>query len=233
MEIKRFKEGILEILFPRVCVVCGHNLSPKENVLCVECLSSKFEETVPNGAVTSEGIILPEGIFLQHALWTFDKGGYLQAMLHQLKYHRITGVGVDIGRQLAVSMQNNPQMNTFLKEPYHLLPVPLHPKKRRIRGYNQAYHIAKGISDVTGGDILSRHAVIRVKNTKTQTGFSLEKRRRNIENAFKVVQPNSVKGRNIIIVDDVFTTGSTTFELASVLKASQCEKIAIVTVAQA
>lgn len=233
MGAKRFKEGILEILFPRVCVVCGHSLSPKENVLCVECLSSKFEETIPNGSVTSEGILLPEGIQLQHALWTFDKGGYLQELLHQLKYHRITGVGVDIGRQLAVSMKKNSLMSSFLLEPYQLLPVPLHPKKRRMRGYNQAYYIAKGIAEVAGGEIISKKAVIRIKNTKTQTGFSLEKRRRNIENAFKVVHPDSVNGKNIIIVDDVFTTGSTTFELASVIKASHCEKIAIVTVAQA
>lgn len=233
MDVKRFKEGLMEVLFPRVCVVCGHSLSTNENVVCVECLSSKFEETLPNGPVTSEGILLPEGINLQHALWTFDKGGYLQELLHQLKYHRITGVGRDIGRQLAISMERNPLLNEFINEEYYLLPVPLHSKKRRMRGYNQAYYIAKGISDVSGGVMLPKKAVLRVKNTKTQTGFSLEKRRKNIENAFKVINQDLIKGKNIIIVDDVFTTGSTTFELASVLKASQCEKIAIVTIAQA
>ncbi|MFP8487679.1 ComF family protein [Gracilimonas sp. Q87] len=233
MNIIRFKEGLMEVLFPKVCVVCGHSLSTNENVICVECLHSKFEETVPNGSATSQGVLLPEGINLQHALWTFDKGGYLQDLLHQLKYHRITGVGEDIGRQLGKSMEANPLLEEFIHKERYLLPVPLHSKKRRIRGYNQAYYIAKGISHVIGGNIIPKKAVLRIKNTKTQTGFSLIKRRNNIENAFKVITQNMVKGKNIIIVDDVFTTGSTTFELASVLKASGCEKIAIVTIAQA
>lgn len=233
MGVKRFKDGLLEIVFPKVCVVCGHSLSASEKVVCVECLSTKFEQTFPKGPVTSEGIILPEGIQIQHALWNFDKGGYLQELLHQLKYHRITGVGVDIGRQLAKSMQQNPLLEEFIQLDHNLLPVPLHFRKLRVRGYNQAFYIARGISDVTQAEILPKKTVLRIKNTMTQTGFSLEKRRNNIEGAFKVSSPDEIKGKNIIIVDDVFTTGSTSFELASVLKASNCEKIAIVTIAQA
>lgn len=233
MGVKGFKDGLLEILFPKVCVVCGHSLSVNENVICVECLSSKFEETIPQGPVTSEGILLPEGIQFQHALWTFDKGGYLQELLHQLKYHRITGVGIDIGRQLAESLLRNSLYKEFSTEPYLLLPVPLHYRKRRMRGYNQAYYIAKGISDVTNADIIPLKTVLRTKNTLTQTGFTLEKRRLNIENAFKIADVDAIQDKNIMIVDDVFTTGSTSFELASVLKASNCDKVGIATVAQA
>ncbi|HKK25465.1 MAG TPA: hypothetical protein VJ941_07525 [Gracilimonas sp.] len=233
MGVKGFKDGLLEILFPKVCVVCGHSLSVNENVICVECLSSKFEETIPQGPVTSEGILLPEGIQFQHALWTFDKGGYLQDLLHQLKYHRITGVGIDLGRQLAESLLHNSLFKEFSKEPYLLLPVPLHFRKRRMRGYNQAYFIAKGISDVTNVDIMPLKSVLRTKNTLTQTGFTLEKRRLNIENAFKIADVDAIQDKNIMIVDDVFTTGSTSFELASVLKASNCDKIGIATIAQA
>ena len=233
MGVKGFKDGLLEILFPKVCVVCGHSLSVSENVICVECLCSKFEETIPQGPVTSEGILLPEGIQFQHALWTFDKGGYLQDLLHQLKYHRITGVGIDLGRQLAESLLHNSLFKEFSKEPYLLLPVPLHFRKRRMRGYNQAYFIAKGISDVTNVDIMPLKSVLRTKNTLTQTGFTLEKRRLNIENAFKIADVDAIQDKNIMIVDDVFTTGSTSFELASVLKASNCDKIGIATIAQA
>ena len=233
MGVKGFKDGLLEILFPKVCVVCGHSLSVNENVICVECLSSKFEETLPKGPATSEGILLPEGIQFQHALWTFDKGGYLQDLLHQLKYHRITGVGIDLGRQLAESLLHNSLFKEFSKEPYLLLPVPLHFRKRRMRGYNQAYFIAKGISDVTNVDIMPLKSVLRTKNTLTQTGFTLEKRRLNIENAFKIADVDAIQDKNIMIVDDVFTTGSTSFELASVLKASNCDKIGIATIAQA
>ena len=102
-----------------------------------------------------------------------------------------------------------------------------------MRGYNQAYYIAKGISDVTNADIIPLKTVLRTKNTLTQTGFTLEKRRLNIENAFKIADLDAIQDKNIMIVDDVFTTGSTSFELASVLKASNCDKVGIATVAQA
>ncbi|MDR9417774.1 ComF family protein [Gracilimonas sp.] len=234
MLLKSFKEGISHILFPKVCTVCGLKLSSQEQFVCNHCLNDKFELAYREGKQSSSGAILPEGIILQHALWNFDKGGYLQELLHQLKYHRLTGVGEDLGRQLGKSLLMNPFFVQAIKQnKVRLLPVPLHPKKRRMRGYNQAFHIAHGIAKVTKLHILSKDAVKRIKNTSTQTGFSLEKRRKNIEGAFEVGHKDAVKNCLIILVDDVFTTGSTTFELASELKKSGCNQMIIATVAQA
>lgn len=234
MIFKKFTEGISEILFPKVCTVCGLKLTTNENFVCSQCLNNKFEEAYRPGKRSTSDVLLPEGIYMQHALWNFDKGGYLQELLHQLKYHRLTGVGEDIGRQLGKSLLGNPEFTNKIKgHKVLLLPVPLHPKKRRMRGYNQAFYIAKGVSEVTNLHILKKDTVRRTKNTGTQTGFSLEKRRENIGGAFKVYEPKQLKDVLCVVIDDVFTTGATTFELSRVLAEAGCKEIIIATVAQA
>lgn len=102
-----------------------------------------------------------------------------------------------------------------------------------MRGYNQAFYIAKGVAEVTNLKILPKDAVVRNRNTKTQTGFSLEKRRKNIQGAFTVSDPEVVKETVCVIIDDVFTTGATTFELSRVLKKAGSLDLLIATVAQA
>lgn len=102
-----------------------------------------------------------------------------------------------------------------------------------MRGYNQAFHIAKGVAEVTNLHILGKDVVVRNRNTKTQTGFSLEKRRRNIEGAFEVQDAEKVKEVLVVIIDDVFTTGATTFEMSGTLNKAGCKDIMIATVAQA
>ena len=234
MVLKTLKEGISEFLFPKVCVVCGLKLTTQEHFVCIQCLNDKFEIAYSKGNYSSSEIILPEGVISQHALWNFDKGGYLQELLHKLKYQRLTGIGEDIGRQLGKSLLNNSGfMEWVRKENSVLLPVPLHPQKRRMRGYNQAFYISKGVSEVIGMPILKKNVVKRIRNTGTQTGFSLEKRRKNMDGAFSVMEPDVLKDQIIIIIDDVFTTGATTFELSSELQKAGCGKIMIATVAQA
>lgn len=229
--LKRFLAGLNEVLFPDICVVCGLKLTPAEHCVCMQCLHTKFERAEWGHKQAS--VILPQGVSVQHSLWRFDKGGELQNLLHHLKYNRLIGVGIDAGRILGQSMLENPLITKNRGAAQMLLiPVPLHPHRRKTRGYNQAYYVAKGVQETTSWEIVGLHAVKRVKNTKTQTGFSLEKRRENIDSAFEVAEPEALKGKICIIVDDVFTTGATTFELAVQLK-NHCEDIIIATIAQA
>lgn len=230
-DLRSVKKGIIEVPFPNVCVACNLKLSISEKFVCKVCLYERFERANPEQVRCSGEILLPEGITIQHALWIFDKGGELQELFHHLKYSRLVGIGEDMGEALGNNLLENEHFKV-LNEPV-LIPVPLHPKKKRIRGYNQAYHISKGMENVMDVSIISEEAVTRIKNTKTQTGFSLEKRRRNIAEAFYVNKDELIKGRDCIIVDDVFTTGATAFELAKTLTMSGAVKIGIVTVAQA
>jgi ComF family protein len=217
-------------MFPKVCEICGLSLSKAQKFICSECAHSRFERAI---TTKSDKINLPEAVAGRFALWQFDKGGYLQDLLHKLKYHRLTGVGEDLGLIIANTILKEKTLETFTKENTRILPVPLHQKKRKIRGFNQAFFIAKGFSESTGYKILRRGVVKRVRNTKTQTGFSLSKRRENIADAFDVVIKDEIKKKNIIVIDDVFTTGATAFELVTELERAKAGKIFIVTVAQA
>lgn len=234
MFARDFMNGLLEVLFPTICSVCGLKLSRQENRICAQCLMHKFDTAMDQQEADYSGKLLPNGVDLQHALWVFDKGGSLQDLLHQLKYDHLTGIGEDVGRQLGKSLLGN---EAFIRQisdrKVRLIPVPLHPKKHRKRGYNQAYYIAKGISSVTKLPILRKSAVIRIKNTRTQTGFSLVKRQDNMKGAFRVSEARRIKNVYCVIVDDVFTTGATTFELATELNRHEPAGVAIATVAQA
>lgn len=230
-QIKQIGEGLGDLLFPSICFVCGGFLPKNADHICYDCISSQFEEANPDFKQSSSDTLLPEGISLQHALWKFDKGGYLQELLHAFKYHSLVGIGHDLGIALAHNVIENPHFK--LTENSVLVPVPLHPKKMRKRGYNQARLIAEGVHQIIQADICDPMSIARVKNTRTQTGFTLKKRRENIERAFRVEISNSIHGKDCIIVDDVFTTGATAFELSDTLLKAGANETMIITIAQA
>src|SRR5699024_5323826 len=109
----------------------------------------RFQDANPYNAPASGDTLLPDGVVFQHALWQFDKGGDLQNLLHLLKYERLTAIGVDLGRKLGERIRVHPPLNKYLSENESvLLPVPLHPRKFRYRGFNQAFKIACGFQEV-------------------------------------------------------------------------------------
>lgn len=231
--LKHIQEGIFEVLFPHICLLCGLKLSANQKHLCSECLKNRFELANPDYRQVCSDTLLPEGIIAQHALWKFDKGGHLQELMHLLKYGHLTGIGIDLGRVLGDSMKGNSYLSDFFSTATVLVPVPLHVSKKKKRGYNQAQLVCQGIALVTHIQPVDEEVVVRLKKTRTQTGFNREKRRANLQGAFSINRPELIAGLNCIIVDDVFTTGATTFELAKVLKDHKAGKICIVTVAQA
>ncbi len=224
-----FKKALADIAFPKVCYICGVLLSDNQHFLCNNCIKTKFEDVyLPD----EEKINRPESVEGRVALWRFDKGGELQNLLHGLKYKRMTEIGIDMG--VALGRRLKEEYGTRLRaDETMLLPVPLHSKRNRKRGYNQAEYIVEGVQKVFGGHIVPKTAVIRIKNTKTQTGFSLEKRRTNISGAFEVINFEWISDKVVFIIDDVFTTGATGFELAHILKQSGAKSVYIATVAQA
>ncbi len=180
--------------------------------------------------------LLPEYILHRFSVWAFDKGGMLQNLLHDLKYHHLKDVGLEIGAHLGERYLKSSQLISELqnegREPL-LIPVPLHWKKQRKRGYNQARVLANGISNRTGWKVVREKTVIRVKNTRTQTGLSSIERQNNLDGAFKLHHSIEYDKQIPVLVDDVFTTGATTFELAGVLNATSVRKAVVLTVASA
>lgn len=227
-----FFKGIEDLLFPRVCQVCGNPVAENEFSVCMLCVETRFDRADSDLLRWERGEFLPECLAAHHALWIFDKGGYLQDVLHSLKYHGNSGAGVDMGRALGRSMADDPVFNID-PEDCILIPVPLHPARKRKRGYNQSELIAEGVSEVTGIPLVSETAVRRIKNTRTQTGFDLNKRRDNISEVFSVERPQELESKICILIDDVYTTGATLFELASVIEQADPAQILSATVAQA
>lgn len=229
--LKTLLSDLSEIVFPKICFTCKSALQAPYQHICEWCLLHQFPEANPEYRKSAASEFLPERIQFQHALWRFDKGGYLQDLLHTLKYDNLPGIGVDMGRELGNSLKNHPDFPLF--QDARLMPVPLHPAKERKRGYNQARAIADGVSEATGLPVIRPQTVTRRKNTQTQTGFSLQERRENINQAFFVTELFSVVITPMIIIDDVFTTGATVFELAATFGKFSPHPIAVATVAQA
>ncbi len=199
-------KGGIELLFPPLCFNCNEKLTDDEKVICTKCW---FEITLLPDHILSKK---HKGENIDHldSLWLFDET--FQKIVHLLKYSNCRTIGLQIGRF----------MGNYLKESSWadfensvLVPVPLHPAKKRERGYNQAELMAKGISEVTGIAVNTK-LVRRVKNTATQTKMNREERIENMKNAF--APQNKIKSKTVIIIDDVYTTGTTINSVAEVIK---------------
>lgn len=233
--IEQITRGLGRIAFPNVCVCCGRENTQHERQLCSFCLKDRFEDANPKNKRASSDTLLPEGVAVQHALWKFDKGGDLQHLIYRLKYQRLTQIGTDLGRKLGRRVTRHPLLvEMFAEHEQLILPVPLHYLKYRYRGFNQAFKLAQGFQQVWEEmPICDVGDVVRTKNTRSQTGFSLEKRLKNMQDAFKVRNKSIIDDKLVVIIDDVFTTGATTFELSQSLQEVGSGPIVILTIAQA
>lgn len=187
--------------------------------LCTLC---RFYGYPQSDAITG---ILPEPFSFLQPLWVFEKGGSLRRLIHALKYGGVPQIGVELGE--CMGLQLLPGLLRELElEPSQILliPVPLHPKKERQRGYNQARMLSKGIQNVVPVRLAPEGWVIRRKWTRSQTGLSPDKRASNLNAAFGVedslkVLANPLIGiKAILLVDDVYTTGATLFSLMQMIK---------------
>ena len=226
--------GVTEILFPNICLCCSRETVEPDCQICSFCLNEKFEDANPKNAISSSGIILPEGVAVQHALWRYDKGGELQGLLHRLKYEHLVGIGYQAGKIVAKRIQSHPVLRSLIQQKNTLLvPVPLHYLRFIRRGYNQAFFIAAGLQREFSIPICDAGDVVRRKNTPSQTGFDLGERLRNVRGAFEVHRKTKFRGRVVFVVDDVITTGATTLELSKELLTAGVSRVVILTVAQA
>lgn len=160
----------------------------------------------------------------------------MQELLHTLKYQHLSNLGRELGQYLANSYIDSPEyryLETRSSRRFLLIPVPLHKKKQRKRGYNQARVIAEGIASVTGWKMAPEGMLIRIRNTKTQTGLTTEERMENVNGAFEWGSRESINSEIPVLIDDVFTTGATVFELAGMLMHETAKASVILTLAKA
>ncbi len=207
-----------DFLFVVTCYHCGERLRDGERRICNRC----WESVTPVRAEDytfrvlmdrfREGGVVDDAV----ALCYFEKGKLLQQLAHSLKYQRITEFGRELGWRLAEKVPH--------RKFDAIIPVPLNRRKERERGYNQSDAIAEGMSPLLGVPVRSA-AVQRVKYTGTQTKLSVEERKTNIAEAFALRFPEQVKGGDMLLVDDIITTGATVQEIAAVLKAAGARSV--------
>jgi ComF family protein len=215
--LRSFYDAILDFIYPPLCLSCRRLLQRGGEYVCLDCWNSiqiaseespLFIETAGKLAVSGavDGLV---------SLYVFEKEGVFQIIAHNLKYAGVQELGMDLGRRLGRSFVENGICADAI------IPVPLHRRKFRERGYNQAELIARGVSAVSGIPVRC-DLVRRKKYTQTQTLLTLIERRKNMEEAFEVVpfKKSEVSEKKYIVIDDVVTTGSTMLACAAVLRAS-------------
>ena len=138
------------------------------------------------------------------ACFFFSKEGKVQHLIHELKYKGNADAGIFLGQELGKNLKDAPLFQSI----DYLIPVPLHPKREKERGYNQSLVIARGISEVTGIPI-DENYLVRSVNTTTQTHKSKEERWKNVKDIFEVRHPEQLEGKYVLLIDDVLTTGAT------------------------
>ena len=134
----------------------------------------------------------------------YTKGSRITNLIHNLKYKGIKEIGFELGKIYSLSLRSS----GFFNDIDLIIPVPLHPSKKRKRGFNQSDSISSGISEVTRLPVFA-DSLVRITLTGTQTRKSRYERWTNVEGIFQVPDPEQLKGRHVLLVDDVITTGST------------------------
>lgn len=223
----KYLSGLSALVFPSLCKGCGTSLGTSQMALCRVCesgLPRTYFEKVPKNPV--------EQIFwgrtrleFASSIFFYRKGELLQNLIHQLKYRGGRSNGTCLGKTAGRLLVQESMHEKFDL----LLPVPLHYKKRKMRGYNQSEIIGEGISSVTQIP-MDKTSVIRTVHSESQTRRSRYQRWQNVEGIFKVIHPEMIENKHLLIVDDVITTGSTIEALYSALKVVPDVRVSVLSI---
>lgn len=221
----------LHLFFPELCVACRETLLKHENTLCTSCyvdlpktnfhqLKGNEAERIFYGRVPIDSVA---------SYYFFNQGSRVQELLHQLKYKNQPKAGEIVGEWYGKELLST---ETFASADF-IVPVPLHPKKLKQRGYNQAEHFAIGLSRTIGIPVVT-HWLVRSNSNETQTKKSKFSRWEGVESIFSFNPNKGVSGKHFLLVDDVLTTGATLEACASAMfKFEKDIKISLVTIAYA
>lgn len=225
--LKPWINGIVRVIYPEVCEICGESLVNGESVLCTSC-NAKMPRTFNH----RRGPMSPvhRRIFgktpVEHAASMFDyvKQSPYAHLIHLMKYNNRPDLAVRLGEMFARELADD----NFFDDITMLLPVPVYYTRRLKRGYNQTEKIAEGISNVTS--IPVKHCLTTVKAHSTQTSFSAYERWQNVRDIYNIANPSILYNQHVAIIDDVITTGSTIVSCCDAIsKAAPSARISVIT----
>ena len=202
-----FWHGLLDLISPRICVMCGRRLSSTEEVICNKCNIHLPRTGYSNNPYENEMAKLFWGqipVERAAALFYYEAHSETANIIYKLKYKNHPEIGPIMGRMLARELKND----HFFDGIDGIVPIPLTKKRFRQRGYNQSEEIAKGINEITGIPIYNK-LVKRTIFKDSQTRKSRWARRDNVEHVFEYNHKSHVNAKHLLVIDDVVTTGST------------------------
>lgn len=227
MNFPQLWKDVLHFFYPAYCLGCG-DVIESEAPLCALCIAS-----LPKTGYFSQ----PTNPIYEKCQWLmpvekaasgffYSKASLIQKLIFALKYQKNKDAGILLGHLLGVEMK----ATSFLADIDCIIPLPLHSKREKERGYNQSQIIANAIAEIVAIPVLSDN-VERIKYTNTQTAKNRDDRFLTLENTFRVKSPFLLENKHVLLVDDVLTTGASLFACGSeILKINHC-KLSVVTVA--
>jgi len=222
----RIIKDFISLFFPRTCINCKRVLISSEMHICLHCRLglpiTNFHKQKQNPLKQRLGSI--NNLNQAFAYLIYNKGGIAQKMLHKLKYDGNEEMGYKLGLWMGYEIQE------CVEDIALIIPVPLHIKKRKTRGYNQCDSISKGLSEALEIP-WDKDIVLRTKFNPTQTKKGKINRWLNVEQLFEINKVESIRGKNIMIVDDVITTGATIESLSNLIIKSGAKSISVACIA--
>ena len=221
---------MVDLLFPRVCPLCGNILQEKEEMICLSCLNDlpatgiRDPEDNPAarvfwGRIPFEGVV---------SFLNYEKGNRASRLIKEIKYHGNKELGYWMGRYFGHRIAD---VSPFTSADM-VVPVPLHKRKLRQRGFNQSEYIGRGIAEILEKP-LEPDILYRKIYNPTQTQRSRYQRWENVSGIFAVRENHSLSGKHILLVDDVITTGATLEACATAILSAADARISIVSLALA
>lgn len=210
--------------------MCGTRLEDKEH-LCPDCYQNlpRTEQATNRGNQT-EMLFMHHRRFVRGAAYLFfKKESDVQQMIHHIKYKRNPELGYYLGKEAAYEMMQA----DFFDGIDLVMPVPLHPKRERERGYNQSEWIARGICDATGLPLDTQHHAVRVRNNPKQATMRRAEREANVKDLFAVNHPEELYRKHILLVDDITTTGQTLNALMKALTPARSCRYSVLVIGKA
>jgi ComF family protein len=220
----------ISLLFPELCPACGTDLIANEHIICTDCLynlpQTNFHQQ-PDNVVAQQfwGKIKVESAY---ALYYFTKGGKVQNLMHHFKYKGMHQIGNVLGNIAGMQLSTNDKFTTI----DYIIPVPLYKSRFKERGYNQSVCFAEGLSQKLKAEV-ELNNLVRIKATETQTHRSRFARFENMQEVFVVNDPEKLKDKHVLLVDDIVTTGSTLEACGIQLLTIPGLKLSIATIAYA
>lgn len=236
--IKRVLRAVKDLCFPPSCICCEKSLDESLLLLCDHCLGELYFTEAPFCSRCGKVFPGKEGenhlctacmkssLYYNRARSLFIYDDRVAGLVHGLKYRCNTAI-----LETFNLLKTKSRCLKDLSAADYILPVPLHVKRLRQRGYNQALLLARTFFGEEKNKI-KNNILLRARNTPSQTGLSGVERRKNLRNAFRVDDQKDVSGKNILLVDDVFTTGTTVNECAKVLIKAGARNVDVITLAR-